>query len=84
MKIVYYEQLEKPGEVDRKIVELSMRKAKLSPRQIEVCRLTIYKGLTQKDIAKKIGTSQQSVSKVFCVALSKLRKYRLSDKPKNN
>lgn len=42
-------------------IELLFKASKLTERQIQVCRLYYYDQLTQEEVSKKLGISQQAV-----------------------
>lgn len=76
MPLEYIEALDTANEVDRDIVESSFRKAKLTEKQAKICRMILYKGYTQEEIAYKLHIKQQAVSKTFLVALSKIKNFK--------
>lgn len=59
---------------DEELRKLYAAMSKLTERQTEVLQLYFYKGMTQQEIAEKLGMRQQSVNDCLKGALKKIRK----------
>jgi RNA polymerase sigma-B factor len=54
-------------------VVLSPLMAKLAPRQRQIIRLRFFEGLTQSEIASRLGISQMHVSRLLARSVAELR-----------
>ena len=59
---------------DKELRRLYAAMSKLTERQMEVVQLYFYKGMTQQEIAEKIGIGRRSVGNCLEGALKKIRK----------
>jgi DNA-binding NarL/FixJ family response regulator len=67
------EERESERELHRLVSDEGLAAAGLSPRQLEIVRLK-REGLTEGEIARRLGVSQAAVSKGFRAAVGKLRR----------
>jgi RNA polymerase sigma-B factor len=56
---------------DRSVLALALKK--LSPRDQRILRLRFVEGLTQSEIASRLGVSQMQISRLLAASLQSLR-----------